>query len=371
MQRFRGTKRVWAIVLAVILVMTFAFTGEVNAATENARYISKNDLAKFSNEVAHYKITWDKYDICPTNSAYYITYLSGVNGEITGEERNRVIENAYNNGFDETLTGTFGVKESGYLSRDLIVVSKDTTLYLPAYLDDIGTYIEITGGNARDIGVDTPVDEYDFGNDLIFRCSDFMNDECVYYDIETGGCDIGTTVHHFIVSEDKLDAFLALRSLYDEYNNCHFTITPKIVDIGASGTMYRVYNENSGEHFYTADAAEAQSLTDIDWTYEGHSWQAPASSKTPVYRIYNTNSGEHHYTASTGERDSLISLGWNDEGIGFYSDDAKGTPMYRLYNPNATGRYEAGAHHYTADTAERDSLVAIGWRDEGVAWYGV
>ena len=37
-----------------------------------------------------------------------------------------------------------------------------------------------------------------------------------------------------------------------------------------------------------------------------------------MYRLYNPNSGEHFYTASKGERNHLISLGWNDEGIGWY-----------------------------------------------------
>ncbi len=37
-----------------------------------------------------------------------------------------------------------------------------------------------------------------------------------------------------------------------------------------------------------------------------------------MYRLYNPNSGEHFYTASKGERNHLIRLGWNDEGIGWY-----------------------------------------------------
>ena len=39
--------------------------------------------------------------------------------------------------------------------------------------------------------------------------------------------------------------------------------------------------------------------------------------------------------------------------------------MYRLYNPNS------GEHFYTASTNERDELLAAGWHDEGIAWYGV
>lgn len=135
--------------------------------------------------------------------------------------------------------------------------------------------------------------------------------------------------------------------------------------------MHRLYNPNSGEHFYTENLDEAKFLAVIGWNYEGNAWFAPKTSLTPVYRLYNPNSGEHHYTTSEGERDVLVSYGWSYEGIGWYSDDAKSAPLYRLYNPNATGAQEAGAHHYTSNISERDMLVGIGWNDEGIGWYGV
>ena len=139
----------------------------------------------------------------------------------------------------------------------------------------------------------------------------------------------------------------------------------------AEGSMFRLYNPNSGEHFYTSNATEKNNLVSAGWTSEGSAWIAPSSSNTPVYRVYNPNSGEHHYTMKSAEKDFLVSIGWNDEGIGWYSDDNQGTPLYRLYNPNATGQYEAGGHHYTKDTAERDRLIGLGWNDEGIGWYGV
>ena len=47
------------------------------------------------------------------------------------------------------------------------------------------------------------------------------------------------------------------------------------------------------------------------------------------------------------------------------------TPLYRLYNPNASDEEEAGAHHYTKDNNERNSLISIGWNDEEIGWYGM
>lgn len=138
-----------------------------------------------------------------------------------------------------------------------------------------------------------------------------------------------------------------------------------------SVTMYRMYNPNSGEHFYTADANERDVLKSVGWKYEGIAWTAPKKSNTPVYRLYNKNSGEHHYTTSAAEKNMLLGIGWSDEGIGWYSDDNMTTSLYRLYNPNAKGAQEAGAHHYTTDTSERDSLYKIGWKKEGTGWYGL
>ena len=62
--------------------------------------------------------------------------------------------------------------------------------------------------------------------------------------------------------------------------------------------MYRLYNPNSGEHFYTANPAEKNNLVSLGWRYEGIGWTAPKKSNTPVYRLYNPNSGDHHYTVN-------------------------------------------------------------------------
>lgn len=66
--------------------------------------------------------------------------------------------------------------------------------------------------------------------------------------------------------------------------------------------MYRMYNRNSGEHFYTRNGAERDMLRTKGWKYEGVGWYAP-SSGAPVYRLYNRNAGDHHYTQNGAERD--------------------------------------------------------------------
>lgn len=128
--------------------------------------------------------------------------------------------------------------------------------------------------------------------------------------------------------------------------------------------MYRLYNPNSSEHFYTANPAEKSMLVTYGWQYEGIGWYAPQDGD-PVYRLYNPNAGDHHYTLSAAERDALVAKGWRYEQIGWQSDPQKRVSVYRQYNPNA----KFGAHNFTTAKQENDALVALGWRAEGIGWY--
>ncbi|MDM8271938.1 InlB B-repeat-containing protein [Thermophilibacter provencensis] len=132
--------------------------------------------------------------------------------------------------------------------------------------------------------------------------------------------------------------------------------------------MYRMYNQWSGEHLYTASPGERDGLKSIGWTYEGLGWTAPASGEV-VYRLYNPYApqGDHHYTMDRTEYDALVRAGWKGEGVAWYSAPRTGTPLYRLFNPYAL----SCTHHYTTSTEEHDQLVKLGWRSEGIAWYGV
>lgn len=85
-------------------------------------------------------------------------------------------------------------------------------------------------------------------------------------------------------------------------------------------------------------------------------WAADSGSRD-MYRLYNPNSGEHFYTAKTSERDGLVRIGWNYEGVGWVAPKKSNNPVYRLYSGTD--------HHYTMSTAERDSLIRAGWRYEG------
>ena len=123
--------------------------------------------------------------------------------------------------------------------------------------------------------------------------------------------------------------------------------------------VFRLYNPNSGEHFFTADYKEANTLKKIGWNYEGIAWYHGGGKY--VYRLYNGT--EHFYTTDEEERQALINYGWKDEGVAF-SDTGEGTPVFRLYNPTL------GLHLYTTSTNERDWLKDGDWIYEGIAFYG-
>lgn len=130
--------------------------------------------------------------------------------------------------------------------------------------------------------------------------------------------------------------------------------------------LYRLYNQWSGEHLFTADEGEYDSLAGIGWNQEGVAWSSPLSGGAPVYRLYNPYSGDHFYTRDAGERGRLVDVGWNYEGVTFRSLDS-GMPIYRLYNPWLT----QGTHLFTTDAQEYVRLCSLGWRGEEIAFYGL
>lgn len=125
-------------------------------------------------------------------------------------------------------------------------------------------------------------------------------------------------------------------------------------------SMFRLFNENNGRHFYTSDANESQALQGMGWVLEGEAWKSNPN-EVPIYRLCSKNGMEHLLTINKAERDGLMSAGWTYEGIEGYS---KGdVNVYRLYNPNN------GDHVYTTSNNEVGALEGSGWHNEGVAFF--
>lgn len=121
--------------------------------------------------------------------------------------------------------------------------------------------------------------------------------------------------------------------------------------------MYRLYNPNNGQHLFTTDHNEAETLANAGWTYEGVAWHT--GNGAGVYRFYNP-SGLHMFTTSLPEACTMMSQGWKYEGEAFKQGSTK--DVYRLYNRSN------GDHFFTASETERDALIVAGWVYESVAF---
>jgi hypothetical protein len=97
---------------------------------------------------------------------------------------------------------------------------------------------------------------------------------------------------------------------------------------------------------------------------------AANTSRNAVYRFYNASTGAHFYTIDAKERDSVIAnlKQFRYEGPAFYAYTTGGpnlSPVYRFYNTQSL------AHFYTIDMVERDYVIANypHFRYEGPKWY--
>ena len=129
--------------------------------------------------------------------------------------------------------------------------------------------------------------------------------------------------------------------------------------------MLRMYNPNTGEHFYTGSEEERDNLIAAGWNYEGVAFTFPANTGAPVYRLFQPSTGEHLYTMDEAEKDRLMAEGWNYENIAFNSAYDTEAVQHRLYNPNVT----VGAYHFTFSEEEMQNLINAGWWYQGIGWY--
>ncbi|MCB2188700.1 MAG: hypothetical protein KQJ78_19955 [Deltaproteobacteria bacterium] len=120
--------------------------------------------------------------------------------------------------------------------------------------------------------------------------------------------------------------------------------------------MYRAYNPNVYYHFFTISYNEFANAVDSGYLNESNgnprlfyvSDRAVAGAQE-IFRLYNPNSGRHYYTIRTAERDVLQGLGWSyerAEGYIFSSQTAETTEVYKLYHKTI------GTHLYTSNSAE-------------------
>lgn len=144
---------------------------------------------------------------------------------------------------------------------------------------------------------------------------------------------------------------------------CKVTVTGQSVsEETMSISIYRLYLPSTGEHLYTSDKNEYDTLyKKYNWGQEGIAWYAPQSG-TEVYRLYHPGLKNHLYTTDKNEVNVLTSqYGWKKDNDGkalYYSGGD--VPIYRVYNKGLNGM-----HHLTTDLNEYNTLPKHGWAQEG------
>lgn len=150
---------------------------------------------------------------------------------------------------------------------------------------------------------------------------------------------------------------------------------PPAVNNNARGAIYRLYHTGKGTHFFTASAAERDSVVSKypAYVYEGtafYTYPKTGANLSPVYRFFNSATGAHFYTISQAEKDSIQSKRPNFiyEGVAWYASTKTGAgtqPLYRFFNQ------KTGTHFYTTSAAEKDNIISKypSYIYEGIAYH--
>ncbi len=139
-------------------------------------------------------------------------------------------------------------------------------------------------------------------------------------------------------------------------------------------TVYRFFNVENGHHFYTASAAERDSVVNLydQFQFEGPVYRGAAAGGDleNVYRFYNARTSAHFYTASVQERDyvqqNLHAFAYEGAVYQAHATGANGSEaLYRFYD-TATQ-----THFYTADVNEKNAVTASlpNYHYEGIVYY--
>ncbi|KAG8846054.1 hypothetical protein FRB96_002095 [Tulasnella sp. 330] len=90
--------------------------------------------------------------------------------------------------------------------------------------------------------------------------------------------------------------------------------------------LFRLWGR--GEHFYTSDENEANSVKSLGFNIEGvvgYVYKSQKEGTVPLYRSYNGQSNDHFYTVDAGEKDRALGL-WGFERIECYVYPSDYTP---------------------------------------------
>ena len=202
------------------------------------------------------------------------------------------------------------------------------------YNSSTGDHFYTTSENEKDSLIDNPQWDYAYEGIAFFVNSAQANEAIPvyrFYNSTTGD-------HFYTVSENEKNSI---------------TLSP----------VYRFYNPKTGDHFYTASENEKSVVANTSksgYLIEGiafYAFTTQSSGASPVYRLYNSETGDHFYTTSADEKNLLTnnsSSVYTYEGIAFYAfttQTSETSTVYRLYNAIN------GDHFYTTSENEKNNLL--------------
>lgn len=172
--------------------------------------------------------------------------------------------------------------------------------------------------------------------------------------------------------------------------HCLFFVVPSVhadnsnlgidyIEYQSNYVYRRLYNPKTGEHYYETSQGLVNKKLKQGYKLEKGSLLTNKNlvdnnQYIRVLSLYNsrtqsmmctTNSYEYNFLMSLNPKNIKVEPIWYMSS-GLYGVPAnQGVPVYRLYNPNSW----RGTHHFTPIQAEKDMLVRLGWRYEGIGFY--
>lgn len=110
-------------------------------------------------------------------------------------------------------------------------------------------------------------------------------------------------------------------------------------------------------------ANEVNKRLDESKEFEGDEMQHINNEGGDTYRLYNEYNGDHHFTLDNNEKNDLVKLGWKYEGVAWKAPRGGIHPVYRMYNPGN------GDHLLTIGYDEAREQQELGWKWEGVPFF--
>ncbi|KAJ3994189.1 hypothetical protein F5050DRAFT_1713899 [Lentinula boryana] len=153
--------------------------------------------------------------------------------------------------------------------------------------------------------------------------------------------------------------------------------TSSCADTSSLISLLRAYSSSASDNLYTTNVSELDNdaLLGGAYTFEGEAaflWSTSQPGTIPLFRLYNEDFMDHFYTMSSDEVPEMIDEGWaydttpnHTAGYVYPYSICGAAPIYRLFNPASVD------HFYTMNIAESQNAIESGYQDQGIAGFAM